>query len=69
MFDHRKPQETVPIKHDAPLTEVWCVENGHRQRVYRGDTQEHIDWKMHEHRVGQKFSHRPELIEIPVSEA
>jgi hypothetical protein len=55
--------ETVPIVHDAPLTEVYATEKGHRHRVYRGDTQEHIDWKLHEYR------HRfPELIEVPAGE-
>lgn len=53
------------IRHDAPLSEIWCVENGVRHRVYRGDSQEHIEWKLYEHRVGQKHSHRPELIELP----
>ncbi len=55
---------TVPIAHDAPLTEIRCVENGVRFRVYRGDTQEHIDWKLYEHRKNQKHSHAPELIEV-----
>jgi hypothetical protein len=45
------------IKHDAPLSEIYIWENGKRSRVYRGDTREHIAWKMKEHEA-----QNPELV-------
>lgn len=47
----------VPIEHDTVLSEVWVTENGHRHRVYRGDTKEHIAWKLKKYEL-----YHPELI-------
>lgn len=47
------------IPHDAPLTEIWVTDMGQRFRVYRGDTQAHIAWKLHKYR-----NKKHEIIEI-----
>lgn len=56
--------ETVDIEHDAPLTEIWAIERSgkNRYRIYRGDTQAHIDWKIAEYK---KRKIRIEVIEVP----
>jgi hypothetical protein len=52
------------IKHDAELTEIWVWERGERHRVYRGDTQEHIDWKLNHYR-----KHKHEIILVGNSDS
>lgn len=48
------------VVHDAPLSEIWVTEKGHRHRVYRGDTQAHIDYKL-----AKYDACRPEIILVP----
>lgn len=39
------------IVHDAPMTEIYAwTKAGTRHRVYRGDTAEHIAWKMNKYK-------------------
>lgn len=57
------PEGTTDIAHDAPLTEIWALgPREQRYRIYRGDTQAHIDWKIEEYR---KRKIKLEVIEVP----
>jgi len=39
----------MPEDRRFPLVEIWIVEGGRRQRVFRGRNPEHIAWKLKYH--------------------
>lgn len=53
-------EERLEIEHDTVISEVWATDvwgTRGRVRIYRGDTKEHINWKLNEYK-----DHHPELV-------